>query len=113
MRIKIKPLSVNEAWAGRRFKTPKYKAYEEELLWKLKTCEIPEGDLKIWFVFGTSSKLSDTDNFLKSTIDVLQKKYNFNDNRIFRIVADKQITKKGEEFIAFQIKHIDDNFEAL
>ena len=29
--IEIKPLSVNTAWKGRRFKTDAYKAYEIEL----------------------------------------------------------------------------------
>ena len=32
MIVNIKPLSVNQAWAGRRFKTPKYKAFEKEML---------------------------------------------------------------------------------
>ena len=32
MRIKIKPLSVNDAWQGRRFKTDNYKKYERDLM---------------------------------------------------------------------------------
>ena len=35
MKINIKPLSVNKAWQGKRFKTKKYKAFETELLLKL------------------------------------------------------------------------------
>jgi hypothetical protein len=30
--LKISALSVNQAWQGRRFKTKKYKDYEEHLL---------------------------------------------------------------------------------
>jgi len=32
MRVDIKPLSVNEAWRGRRFKTPEYRKYERDIL---------------------------------------------------------------------------------
>ena len=34
-RIEIKPLSVNECWQGKRFKTKAYTAYEKELLYRL------------------------------------------------------------------------------
>ena len=40
--IDIKPLSVNEAWQGRRYKTPKYKQYQETLLWLLPKIKIPK-----------------------------------------------------------------------
>ena len=30
--IPIKPLSVNEAWQGKRFKTNKYQKYERDML---------------------------------------------------------------------------------
>jgi hypothetical protein len=32
MIIQIKPLSVNQVWQGKRFKTPKYKSYEMQLM---------------------------------------------------------------------------------
>jgi len=34
--IPIKPLTVNKAWQGRRFKTPAYKQYEKNCRWFLK-----------------------------------------------------------------------------
>ena len=37
MKIKIKPLSVNKAWQGKRFKTREYKSYEELLLYLFPT----------------------------------------------------------------------------
>lgn len=55
-KVYIKPLSVNEAWQGRRFKTKEYKAYEQEVLLKLKPLEVPEGKLKLVLTFGFSSK---------------------------------------------------------
>ncbi|MDY7025971.1 MAG: hypothetical protein SVC26_06500, partial [Pseudomonadota bacterium] len=63
----IKPISVNQAWQGRRFKTPHYKAYEQELLLKLpKSIDIPEGELALLATFGLSNyKASDYDNPIK------------------------------------------------
>lgn len=106
MRIKIKPLSVNEAWQGRRFKTKKYIAFERELLLKLKPVKIPDGELSISIVYGFSSKLSDIDNPTKMVLDVLQKKYKFNDSRIFELSLKKEIVEKGNEFINIEIKEI-------
>ncbi len=103
MRIEIKPLSVNECWMGRRFKTPKYKQYESDLLLLLKPYEIPSGKLEIWINIGFSSSMSDLDNILKPFIDILQKKYGFNDNRIYKMVVEKETVKKGQEYISFGI----------
>ena len=114
MKIDLKPLSQNQSWRGRRFKTKKYEDFEEQLYYLLENgYEIPEGDLKVWYVFGQSSKNCDWDNPIKQFQDVLSKKYKFNDNRIFRGLVDKIIVPKGEEFCAFQIKSVTDNFEAL
>ena len=103
MKIKIKPLSINEAWAGRRFKTPKYKAFEEELLLKLKPMDVPEGKLSISILYGMSNMQSDVDNPTKTFVDVLQKKYGFNDNKIYAMVLVKEKVAKGEEFIEFSL----------
>ena len=53
--VHIKPLSVNQAWKGRRFKTNDYKQYEKDLMKYLPFLNIPEGPLKISFVWGFSS----------------------------------------------------------
>ena|SRR5690554_3423883 len=103
MKIDIKPLSVNQCWQGRRFKTKKYKDYEKELLLKLKQIKIPSAPLKIEITYGFSSKLSDVDNPCKPLLDILQKKYGFDDRDIFELIQRKQIVKKGNEFIQFEI----------
>jgi Holliday junction resolvase RusA-like endonuclease len=103
MKVNIKPLSVNECWQGKRFKTSKYKAYEHELLLKLKPLEVPDGKLHLNIVIGVSSKLFDIDNMLKPFIDVLQKKYGFNDRDIYKITIDKTITEKEKEYIYFKL----------
>ena len=78
-KIKIKPLSVNQAFRGRRFKTMDYVAFEKELLWQLPKLKIPEGDLTLNLEVGLSNKNSDLDNVIKQFLDCLTKKYNFYD----------------------------------
>jgi len=103
MQVKVKPLSVNQAWQGRRYATDKYKAYQKELLWLLKPLTIPDGKLCLTIIYGLSSPLSDIDNPNKQFIDTLCKKYGFNDNRIYRLNTEKVDVKKGSEFIDFEI----------
>ena len=99
--INIKPLSVNQAWKGRRFKTDFYKVFELEFFYKLPDLKIPKGKLKISFVVGYKNALSDIDNFLKPCVDILQKKYLFNDNMIYELNVKKEV---GKEFIKFEIE---------
>jgi Holliday junction resolvase RusA-like endonuclease len=102
----IKPLSVNDAWKGRRFKTDSYKNYEKELLLILPDIDIPDGDLAIFLQFGFSSSGSDWDNPIKPFVDVLQKKYGFNDSRIHMAVVNKVKVKKGKEYIRWVLSPV-------
>jgi len=104
MRVDIKPLSVNEAWRGRRFKTPEYRKYERDILTLLRPLQVPEGELELYLKFGFSSRGSDFDNPIKPFVDCLQKKYGFNDNKIKRAVIEVEHVKKGKEFIEFRLK---------
>lgn len=101
--IKIKPLSVNKVWAGRRFKTPLYKDYEREVFFQLPKLEIPKGKLKLKITFAFSSKASDIDNPIKPLIDILQNTYRFNDKQIYKLEVEKIDVKKDREFIDFEI----------
>ncbi len=103
-RINIKPLSVNEAWKGKRFKTDKYKEYQKTLLWLLPKIKIPAPPYEIYFRFGFSSSLSDWDNPVKPTQDILCKKYGFDDRLIRRAIIETEIVGKGKEYIEFEIK---------
>ena len=106
MKININPLSVNKAFKGRRFKTNEYTKYERDVMDLLKPMDIPKGKLFVIICFGFSSKLKDIDNPVKLFIDILQKKYKFNDRDIFRLHLDKEIVSKGKEYIYFKIKSI-------
>lgn len=101
IKVSIKPLSVNQAWQGKRFKTPAYKQYERDCLLLLPKVDIPEGYLEAQYVFGFSSKLSDWDNPIKPMQDILQKKYEFDDKRIKKASIVIEKVSKGEEFFAF------------
>lgn len=105
-KINIKPLSVNECWQGRRFKTKEYKQYEKDLLLMLPNIKLKIQRVSIDIVFGFSNSLCDIDNPLKPFLDVLQKKYNINDRDIYNLNVTKEVIKKGDEFIKYQIKEI-------
>lgn len=99
-------MSINQAFQGRRFKTPAYKAFRERCQWLLKDVDIPDGDLWLKIEFGVSNMAFDVDNGLKPFIDALQDKYGFNDNKITALTATKVKTAKGSEFIDFKITDI-------
>ena len=100
-RINIKPLSVNEAWKGRRSKSYKYLNYERALKKLVKNTPIPETNLIAYFEFGFSSKGSDWDNCIKQIQDYLSKVNKFNDNKIYLGLGHKVIVKKGKEYIDY------------
>ena len=103
-RLSIKPLSVNDAWKGRRYKTDKYRAYEMELLYRLPKIVLPPPPYEVTYRFGFSSASSDNDNPVKPFQDILSKKYKFNDKLIKRTIIESDYVKKGQEFVEFSIK---------
>jgi Holliday junction resolvase RusA-like endonuclease len=108
-KVNIKPLSVNEAFQGRRFKTDKYKKYERDLLFLLPKIELPVPPYQVHFIFGLSNPLADYDNSIKNFQDILQKKYSFDDKDIYKAVIEKKVVKKGQEFIEFKIESLESN----
>jgi len=105
-KVKIKPLTANSAWGGRKYKTADYKAYERDLSLLLPKIDVPEGRLQVKYIFGLWNKKADYDNCIKQFQDIISKKYDFNDNRIYRAVIEKVDVKKGEEYIEFEIKSL-------
>ena len=52
LKINIKPLSVNNAWQGRRVKTRDYRKFEKDVLMLLRPMEIPEGEIMLVLEWG-------------------------------------------------------------
>lgn len=107
--IEIKPLSVNEAYTGRRYKTDKYRRYKRALLNMLPKITLPEPPYMVLFEFGFSSSSSDWDNCIKQFQDTLQAKYKFNDKSIKTGVVNTELVPKGSEYIRFKIISINSN----
>lgn len=106
-RIPIKPLSVNEAWKGRRFRSDAYNAYRTEMLVRLPAGRLPDPPYRVHYEFGFSNPLADFDNPCKPIGDILQKKYGFNDKEIYEAHIRKVIVKKGCEYVRVKIEHMD------
>jgi Holliday junction resolvase RusA-like endonuclease len=102
--IKIKALSVNEAWKGRRFKSDAYAIYTKKLLFLLPKIDVPKGVLRVEYEFGVSNMASDWDNPVKPLQDILQKKYGFDDKLIMEAHVTKVIVPKGCEYFRFKIE---------
>lgn len=102
-KIAIKPLSVNEAYKGRKFASNLLKEYKKHLSFVLPKINVPRGNLSVKYRFGVSSHASDGDNLIKAFQDCLSEQYGFNDNKIYRWEIEKVVVKKGGEFVAFEI----------
>lgn len=111
--INIKPMSVNRAYKGRKYKTPGYTGYTEHILLCLNAYTPPDIDFKkpfgISYTFGMSSRAGDVDNPVKPLQDILSRKYGFNDNMVYEIRAYKRIVPKEQEFVSCHFYQIDEN----
>lgn len=101
--LKIKPLSLNSAYRGRRFTTPELRQFKLDVSRLLPKIDLPRGKLAMQYIFGVSSKNSDADNLVKSLQDALSECWGFNDKLIYKITIEKIDVKKGEEYISFEI----------
>jgi len=105
-RIAIKPLSVNQVWQGKRFKTKLYKAYAQHLTLLLPPRKLENIPQSITIVFGQSNPSADIDNPVKPFLDVLQSKYGIDDKWFYAMHVFKRIVEPGHEFIEFSIEAI-------
>ena len=105
-RIHVTPMSINQAYTGKRYKTDKYRIYCKIVDGQLQRTALvvwPHSVFKIKLLFGVSTTLSDWDNPVKPFQDILSKRYGFNDKKIREAEVKIVIVKKGEEFIEFQL----------
>lgn len=104
LEIPVKPLSVNDAYTGRRFKTPEYKQFEIDLCKVVPVGKYDQnykGDVYIFYVFYLSEYgNSDAANMEKIITDFLVKRDHLNDDRYIRMNAQrKERVPKGMEGI--------------
>lgn len=107
--LDIKPLSVNEGYTGRRWKTERHRAWQKSVLFLLPKFQLPEPPYELYIRFAFSSELSDFDNSTKFFVDCLSVKYRFNDKLIRRAVIETEIVAKGKEFIQWELKTLEIN----
>lgn len=105
--VKIKALSINEAWQGRRYKTTKYTKFAEDLtiiLLTKKKPPIPSGSFCVHYKFHVSNMQTDVDNLIKAFQDVLFRWLGIDDRRIRKLTAEKIKCKKGKEKIEWALE---------
>lgn len=103
-RVNVKPLSVNDAWQGKRYRSKKYDSFELLVKSHLPPkIELPEPPYTIHLKFGFSSAASDWDNPIKPTQDIIAKKYGFNDKLIGKGIVETEQVPKGSEYFEFEL----------
>jgi len=116
-KIDVKPLSANEAYApkvvrqGQRvyattYKTVKYQTYERVVKQRLKHLEFnlgSSGELVLCMRVFYVTAASDIDNCVKPFLDILQRHYGFNDNRVYVLQVKKVVAGKGNAGIEFYL----------
>ena len=114
VRLQMKPLSANSMfWKRGKLtkKTKDYEAYQQEMLDELMGVEWPYGTDFVAFHVeaGLSARQADLDNILKPLLDTFQGIFEeFNDNKVYYIVANKKIVPKGEEYLWIRVKRYEE-----
>ena len=73
--------------------------------------EWPFGTDKVKFSIrvGFSNRGADLDNTIKPFMDTYQSIFeDFNDNKVYELIMEKDIVPKGEEYISVEIERIED-----
>jgi len=111
IKLPIKPMSINVAWQGQRFKTKQYVKFQNDCLNLLIVSGAAQNSIKglvevryNWYIKNFSR--SDVDNFIKPLQDILVKRGIIEDDRyIKRVIAEKfQVDSENEERIEIDIK---------
>lgn len=90
--IPLKPISVNDAYRGRRYKTKQLAQFKRQAALLCSSLPYTGGDIQIEYIFYLKYPLrSDTDNYIKAMSDVLVEKGVIDDDRyVWRYVAEKR-----------------------
>ena len=116
MRLQVKPLSANQMYyRGKRSKSAAYIAYQNDIRDQLMGIEWPFGTDPVTFEIegGFSNRAADLDNIIKPILDTLQvvfeidnkkkKKKQFNDNKVYKLILNKEIVEKGKEYVDIKV----------
>ena len=104
--IHVKPISINECFQGRRFKTKKYDVFIKEMLYSMPKQITFSGNIDLKIVLYLKSILrSDIDNFIKPIIDCLVKKGWIEDDRFIQHLEVVKVKNKIEQ-IEIELKQL-------
>lgn len=105
--IPIRPISVNEAWQGRRFKTKKCNDYCKQFIKIAPVCKKISGIIEIEYRFYLiNHKKTDYDNLIKVTQDLLKEcGYIEDDRKIYKATIYKIPSKIDS--VSIKIKKLD------
>lgn len=111
--IPLKPISVNEAFQGKRFKTKKCNDFCDDFLKIAPKKEKIKGNVEIEYRFYIKNhKMEDYDNMIKITQDMIVKcGYIFDDRYIYKATIHK--IPSNEEKIEIKIVPLTENHPML
>ena len=101
--VKLKPLSVNNAYKGRRFPTDELKVYKKAMPLLLpRDLQLPPNKLVLLFRFHFKREASDVDNCCKAAQDIITKHYGVDDRMIYLTMNEKIVDFKAAEYLEFE-----------
>ena len=109
MILDIKPISINKAFRGRRFKTQECNDYEDDFMKIAPRQKMIEGIVEIEYKFYTKNhKMADIDNMIKVTQDLLVKCHYIEDDRkIYKLIVYK--IPSDRDYMEIEIKKLTNN----
>ncbi len=98
--LAVKPLSVNDAWQGRRFSTPAKAQYESVMRLLLPNVAVPGPYYRIEYDFHlVHFKTTDWDNLCKVLQDCLVKKGIITDDRFIVDARVRKFPAKADKIV--------------
>lgn len=100
--IYVAPLSVNQAYTGRRFNTHKKKYFTAMVKKELEYCKLVDcvAPYEVHYIFYID-KRQDIDWCIKVAQDIICDYFGINDNQIYKLIVEKRISK--EHYFEFDI----------
>ncbi|EGR1951263.1 TPA: RusA family crossover junction endodeoxyribonuclease [Vibrio parahaemolyticus] len=102
-------MSTNDMYQGVKVKSAAYRRWEMQVARGLPDLELPKDKrLAVRAIVRYSNKASDLDNCCKSMLDVLQKRYKFDDKNVYVLKLYKVIVPKGQEGLTLKITELEE-----